>query len=206
MKCLLIEASGKWQSFAPLTEQMHRLRARQFLDRRRWRVRVEDGKEIDEFDALVPIYVVVVSGSGQLVGSLRLLRTTGPHMLADLFPETMGPAPVIRDPEVWESSRFCVDTEAARAYGPGGVNLATRLLLLGLFEMAETRGLRGIVSVFDLAMERILVRAGCHFERLGPEIILGRGLRTVAALFPVGADVSDVLRQGLVRRGQCVPA
>ncbi|MCA3561809.1 MAG: GNAT family N-acetyltransferase [Aestuariivirga sp.] len=139
-----------------MTEQMHRLRARQFLDRRGWRVRVEDGKEIDDFDALVPIYALLVSDGGRLVGSLRLLRTTGPHMLADLFPETMGTASVIRDPQVWESSRFCIDTEAARAYGPDGVNLATRLLLLGLFEMAETRGLHGIVSVFDLAMERIL--------------------------------------------------
>ena len=202
MNCWFVDSSGKTDAVAALIEQMHRLRARQFLDRRGWRVRVEDGKEVDGFDSLDPIYVLVVSNSGQLVASLRLLRTTGPHMLADVFPETMGAAPIIRDPRVWESSRFCVDTEAARAYGPDGVNLATRLLLLGLFEMADACRLDGIVSVFDVAMERILARAGCRFERLGPEVILDRGLRTVAARFAVGADVTEALRHGLVRRAR----
>ncbi len=156
--------------------------------------------EIDGFDALDPTYVVVVSNYGRLFASLRILPTTGPHMLADVFHETMGDAAVIRNPAIWESSRFCVDTEAVRAFGRDGVNEATRLLLLGLFETALERGCLAVVSVFDVAVERILKRVGCQFERLGPELVLDRGLRTVAARFSVNKDVIAALCQGVPAR------
>ncbi|QPH54793.1 acyl-homoserine-lactone synthase [Pontivivens ytuae] len=169
-----------------ILDQMFRLRARQFSTRRGWRVVVEDGKEIDPFDALIPIYVCVVIND-QLIASLRLLPTIGPYMQADVFPETMGPTALIRDPHIWESSRFVVDTEATRAFGEDGVNVATRALLVGLFQLAVALGLKNVVSVYDVFVERILRRAGCRFERLGP-VVRYDDLKTVAGLFEVSRE------------------
>jgi acyl homoserine lactone synthase len=105
-------------------------------------------------------------------------------MLADVFPETMGELPPIRHPLIWESSRFCVDTRAASAHAPNGVNKVTGELLVGLFETALRAAVINIVSVYDLYLERILQRSGCIFERLAPPSEYD-GLKTVAGLFEV---------------------
>lgn len=168
-----------------LFQQMFRLRAKAFRERRNWSVVVHNGLETDAFDNLGPIYLMCVEKSGRLLASLRLLRTTGPHMLADVFTEVADGA-VIRDPLVWESTRFCVDTEAAREHTAGGVNIVTAELLAGLFELAVKLGLRNIISVYDLYIERILRRSGCIFERYG-RIFAYDELATVAGLFEVSA-------------------
>jgi N-acyl-L-homoserine lactone synthetase len=78
--------------------QMYELRARQFAERRGWRVVVEDGLEKDRFDDMNPLYICVITDDRRLLASLRLLPTTGPHMLSDVFPEVMGDAGIIRHP------------------------------------------------------------------------------------------------------------
>ena len=163
-----------------LLEQMYRLRARTFFDRRRWRVSVHSGKEIDSFDELDPLYVLSVSPQGELMASLRLLQTTGPHMLADVFPETMSGAPIIRHPLIWESSRFCVNTDGA-GVTRAGISAATSEILLALFEVAQRNAILNVVTVYDLLVERVVRRAGCPFDRLG-EPFEYDGLKTVAAV------------------------
>ncbi|MCW3784781.1 acyl-homoserine-lactone synthase [Defluviimonas sp. CAU 1641] len=171
-----------------LIDQMHQLRARSFHDRRGWRVTVQDGREIDAFDDLDPLYVLVSDGAGRLAASLRLLPTTGPYMMSEVFPEVLGPQGVIRHPQIWESSRFCVDTEVARDFGTDSVNRVTRMLLAGMFRTAFEAGMINIVSVYDVYVERILKRAGCTFERLGPVVTYDKGLRTTSGLFEVSAE------------------
>jgi acyl homoserine lactone synthase len=167
---------------------MYALRAKQFSQRRGWRVSVANGMEIDPFDEMNPLYVCVVSDDEQLLASLRLLPTTGPHMLSDVFPEVMGNAGIVRNPLVWESSRFCVDTEAVRQFGPNGINDVTRELLTGLFQTAYDAGMENVISVYDVFVERILKRAGCLFERVGP-VVKYDDLKTVGGLFEVSEEV-----------------
>jgi len=180
--------------YPALFDQMFRLRARAFAERRKWRVAVSGGREVDHFDDLDPLYVMVVNQQGKLLASLRVLPTTGPHMLADVFPETMGELPPIRHPLIWESSRFCVDTEAANAYSPKGVNKVTGELLAGLFETALHASIINVVSVYDLYLERILRSAGCRFDRLAPPCEYD-GLKTVAGLFEVTPAAIQGIRE-----------
>ena len=174
---------------ASLLDQMHVLRAKQFKDRRGWRVVVDNGREKDHFDDIGCLYIIVSDGMGAHLASLRLLPTLGPHMLSDVFPEVMGHNLVIRHPLIWESSRFCVDTSAVPDHTPGGVNLVTRELLRGLFETAWNAGIINVVSVYDIFVERILKRAGCTFERIGEVVQYDEGLKTTAGLFEVSEDV-----------------
>ncbi len=178
-------------AFEDVFDQMFKLRARAFYERRKWSVEVSEGMETDDFDALNPLYLMVVE-DGKLLASLRLLPTTGPHMLADIFPETMGEKAVLRHPLIWESTRFCVDTKAIEEHGANGVNWATSELLIGLFTVALEVGLQNVVSVYDLYMERIMRRAGLKFDRLGDPFEYD-GLKTVAGVFEVSQEVVDRL-------------
>lgn len=182
------------RTHSALLEQMFRQRKASFLDRRNWRVSVEGDLEKDRFDDLDPLYVINADDDGRVLGSLRLLPTTGPHMLADVFPEVMGGAPILRHPSIWESSRFNVDTRAGGGFGDRQVNRATGELLAGLFELAERIGLERIVSVYDVAVHRVLKRAGCVITPIG-ETIHPDGLPTVAGSFAVGPEVSAELRR-----------
>ena len=171
---LLTAHYGELKKRPEILEQMYSLRARQFSQRRGWRVVVKDGLEIDIFDDLNPLYICVLDPAGRLIASL------------------MGDAVVVRHPLIWESSRFCVDTEAARQFGSDGINIVTRKILAGLFQTALDAGMQNVISVYDVFVERILKRSGCEFERLGP-VVKYDDLKTVGGLFQVSRDVIDAI-------------
>lgn len=155
-------------------DQMFRLRKRTFLDRLKWDVGTFGHYEIDEYDMRKPLYVLAMDDAGERVlGSLRLLPTTGPNMLADTFYELLPDGKPIRSPLVWESSRYCVDTEAANSLGAKGLSYTTAELLLALCEVGMDAGLEFIVTVIDLRMERILRRLQCMGDRIGEPRVYG---------------------------------
>jgi hypothetical protein len=72
--------------YPELIDEMFRMRAEVFSGRLGWDVSVENGREIDRFDAEDPLYLLSLNEqSGQLRGAVRLLPTTGPNMLRDVF-------------------------------------------------------------------------------------------------------------------------
>ena len=78
---------GSVASFFPKEmDAMFRNRAETFSDRLGWEVVVKDGYERDRFDDTNPLYLVSVDpDTEEYWGSLRLLPTTGPNMLRDVF-------------------------------------------------------------------------------------------------------------------------
>ncbi len=163
----LIQAHEK-HLFPELIDQMFQLRARQFNDRLGWKVKVSGGHERDGFDDLNPLYVVSVDTTEKVVGTFRLLQTTGPTMLSDVFSELVPDGLIVRSPIIWESTRFCVDTELAKEKAESGLNLVTGELLSALLEIGVAAGLSHIVTVIDVRMERILRRSKCPIDRLAP--------------------------------------
>ena len=173
-----------------IIDKMFRLRAKVFNDRLGWDVKVSNHREMDQFDELNPLYVVETDEHRNVLASLRLLPTTGPHMLSDVFSELMEPEDIIRSPRVLESSRFAVDTELL-GHLPNGLSTVTGKLLCALLETARAAGVDFVISVYDVRMERI--RAGCGFERLCQPRRIGDVL-TVAGLCETAAAVTDEIR------------
>src|SRR5690606_26062619 len=93
-------------------DQMLRIRAVQFSARRGWHVSVSNGKEEDVFDTESTTYVCVVVGD-KLIASLRLIPTDQPYMLEMVFPELLHGSAPLKNPAIFESSRFCVNTKVA---------------------------------------------------------------------------------------------
>jgi acyl homoserine lactone synthase len=114
-------------------------------------------------------------------------------MLNDVFTELLPEGKPIRSGLMWESSRFSVDNVSMAQRTENRLNRVTGELLIGIFEVAGRAGLEFIVSVYDAMMARVLNRAGCHAEPLGPAVRIGRAL-SYAGLFEVGPDMMTNLR------------
>src|SRR5580698_11546607 len=151
----LIEGS-RASLFPKEMDAMFRNRAITFSERLGWDVTVKDGYERDEFDDANPLYLVSVDpNTNAYWGSLRLLPTTGPNMLRDVFPCLLGQDEFIESATIWESSRICaIAADGQPERSKNGVNLALGELLAGIGEVAIIAGLTQVVSVFDARVFR----------------------------------------------------
>ena len=133
---------GSYASFFPREiDAMFRNRAENFAERLGWEVVVKDGYERDMFDDANPLYLVSVDpDTEEYWGSLRLLPTTGPNMLRDVFPQLLD-GDTVESATIWESSRIC--TAGARGRLEQSKNIARVLseLILGIGEVAVAAGL-----------------------------------------------------------------
>jgi N-acyl-L-homoserine lactone synthetase len=184
------------QEHAHLIDQMFRLRGRVFGDRLKWDVKLTDGKERDRYDDLGPVYIIDTDEAARQVrGSLRLLPTTGPTVLADFFADTMPDAARLSAPSIWECTRFCIDEEIV-GKGRREQIVASGALIAGLGEIAIRSGIESILGNFDATMLRLYRRIGCDVEVLGTT---GRyGDPVYLGLFPVS---ETILRQVKSRLG-----
>ena len=176
-----------------LLTAIHRLRYRVFKDRLDWEVSVSGGMELDHYDILSPTYLALIDGRGDLLGSVRLLPTTGPNMLADTFSVLLAGRPAPKSSTIWETSRFCIDTERADSVTGCGLRRATPALLAGMGEWAIAHGLSSYVTVTDLIVERIVRRSGCHIERIGEPMQIGK-TRAVVCSMPISQQSLDSIR------------
>ncbi|WP_315733680.1 MULTISPECIES: acyl-homoserine-lactone synthase [unclassified Bradyrhizobium] len=175
--------------------QMHRLRKAVFKDRLGWDVIVSGELEVDEYDALRPRYLLSMDRHGILNGCVRLLPTTGPNMLRDIFASLVTKAAVPRGERVWEASRFAVSGNTGGTQS--GISQATYDLLIGVLKFSLSNGINTIACVVDVRMERVLRRAGWRLERLGPARRVGNTIAMAGQL-----DVStQILRQLEARVG-----
>jgi acyl homoserine lactone synthase len=172
-------------NFPELIDEMHRLRKQVFHDRLGWEVPVKGNWEIDEFDDEDPLYLLSVNDAGALQASLRLLPTTGPNMLRDVFSEITRDCGPVENPQVWESSRFCVRISGERDQREtASISKATVELIAGMGEVGLLAGLNHIVTVYDAFLRRIIRQTGCSESLVGQPVRFGR-VQTYAGLFDI---------------------
>lgn len=144
-----------------IIKDMFRLRKRVFADRLGWDVQVSQGMERDRFDNLDPAHVISVDDEGHVVGCMRLLQTTGPHMLSDVFGSLLDGEPPLRSSACWEATRFCIDTERLTSgRARNSISYVTSEIMIGAFEFAMSAGVKDAVAVIDPVMDRVLRRSG----------------------------------------------
>lgn len=142
---------------------MHRMRKRVFKDRMGWDVNITaGGLEVDQFDIDDSVYLLSLNQQGQVIGNWRLLPTTGPTMVRDIWPQFLETLPMPSRPDVWETSRFAVDSPAGNTEeGLAQVNHATRELFVGLTELCLMCGIKQIFTFYDMRIARLLKRIDC---------------------------------------------
>lgn len=179
-----------------ILDEVFKLRARVFSDRLGWDVKVKDGREVDEFDFLSPAHVVSINQEGDVVGAMRLLQTTGPHMLSDVFYQILDGEPPLRSTTVWEATRFCIDlTRLSRKDDTSLVSRTTSEIMIGSFEFAMGAGVTDAVAVIDPVMNRLMKKSGnAPYDYIGSTKQMGK-VKAMAALMDCSAERIASLRE-----------
>ncbi len=201
---IVIDAQNR-HLFEDVLDDMYRLRARVFSDRLGWEVSIENGREIDRFDRLDPLYLVGLDDEGEVVSCVRLLQTTGPHMLADVFSAILeGEAP-LRSSRIWESTRFCVDTaRLSREDASTTVSRATCELMVATLETCRDAGISDIITVIDPVMNRVLKRSdNAPYDYVGTVKPMGK-VSALAALLDCTDERIDRVRNFAALHGNVV--
>ncbi len=150
--------------------QIFRLRHETFKERLGWGVVSKNDLERDEFDKLSTTIHLAEFEQDKCVSCCRLMPTTGPNMVSDVFDFLLDDEPVPCRYKTWEISRFAVAKDQVSSTI---ISNRTSALLCGLLEFGLATGLRSFVAVVDVRMERIIRMAGWPLKRLCPPQKLG---------------------------------
>lgn len=145
--------------------QMHHDRKRVFVDRLGWSLASRSSwLEVDDFDNDSAVYLLARDpATGRHMASVRLLPTTGPHMLSSLFPNLCA-CGVPAGEDCWEISRFL--TCPPEVEGTSVVRLH-RLLAIGLIEFALMKSISRYTLVTEAHRVPALLSIGWLVMPLG---------------------------------------
>lgn len=102
------------REFAGQIDDMHQMRYRIVVDDWGWDIPgIAPGYDKDQFDTADTVYVLVLDEAGRVAASARLNPTSGPHMMRELFADYCDLQPFPVGADVWECSRFVIDTDRA---------------------------------------------------------------------------------------------
>lgn len=136
-------------------ENMVHARANIFHKRMNWDVVVEREREEDDYDREHnPLYIVAERPDGSHVTSMRLLPTTGPTMLRDIFYKFFPGCPDIYASNIWEATRYCA------TFKKGDSLAYTGELFVRLSEICLGSGIDIVTGVFFNPMLRVLNKSG----------------------------------------------
>jgi acyl homoserine lactone synthase len=162
-------------------QAIYRLRHAVFHDRLGWDVTSDHGMEHDEFDQANPIYALARGAHDEIEGCTRMLPTTGPYMLKDVFPELLAGRPAPQQRDVWEISRFALAEGKSDSSGCGMGSIPMGMVAAAA-RFARANGICRYVFATTVFLERMLRHCGLHIERLGPSMRIGSVMSVACTL------------------------
>lgn len=151
-----------------LADAHFRFRKALFVDTLGWTLRVEDGRERDQFDTEAATYCGLFERD-RLIGGFRAVRTDHDYLARSVFPQLAALRDFPQRPDVWEISRFGVL--------PGEQRLAAKINYSLMFQFARRRAATSLVAIVDLTYERFLKVLGIRTRRYGPPQAIGTNAR-----------------------------
>jgi acyl homoserine lactone synthase len=142
-----------------------------------WSLPCEKGIEHDQFDGPDTVYVVARDVTGSICGCARLLPTTAPYLLANVFPQLLGAMAAPRNAQVWELSRFSTHVIGSSRGPLRREEARSRFcaLLAAVIRTVAERGATRLITFTAVGIERILRSIGLHAHRVGtPQLIAGQ--------------------------------
>jgi len=176
-------------------DDMHKLRARVFRERKKWDLPLINGMEIDRYDALNPYYMIInrYAGQSSVCGCWRILPTTGPNMLAHTFPELLHGQSAPCSESVWELSRFAIEAPNDNLFG---FSHGTTQAIHAIVNFAIRHEVKQFVTVTSVGVEKMLIRLGLDISRFGPALQVGAE-RVVALRIDLNDRTMVILERAL---------
>ncbi|EAR21394.1 Autoinducer synthesis protein [Nitrococcus mobilis Nb-231] len=145
---------------------MYRFRHQIFKERLGWQIPSRGSLEWDSYDELDPVYGAYYR-RGAIIGAFRLLPTTGPYMLRDIFAELLRGEPPPCAADVWELSRFAVTPVCGDSRAQLTCSEDMFEVLRACYDFSCSNGIRQLVLVTSVAVERMLRGVRVPLVRLG---------------------------------------
>ena len=189
-------------------EQAWKLRHEVFVEEKKWMaLDTPNGREMDQFDDERSLHMLAWDGD-QLVGYQRMLPTTRPYLLSEIYPELCeGELPC--DSQTWEWTRYAVKKEF-RARGRMLSPIANHLLS-AIVEWGMQTGVSSIVIEMNpLWMLRLVqlrfrvVPLGICKEMEGEEVLAVQAHfddRTLDKLQSLRGDSDSSIHQTIQKTG-----
>lgn len=173
---------------------MFEARKRVFVDLLGWDLPVlADRFEIDQFDDEHARYLILADTGQNHLASARLLPTTRPHILGDLF-AGLCDAPPPAGPDTWEITRFCLD----RNLRAPERRRWRDALVLALAHYALERGITTYTGVAERGWLEQILAFGWRAEALGRPRVINN--MTIGALrIEISAETPALLARGGIR-------
>ena len=191
-------------------DEHHRIRHRIYVEELHWRGLTPraDKREYDQFDTDQTVYLLGVE-NGRVVGGLRLVPTTGPHLIGDVFSRFASERGVVRRPDVAEWTRIFAVPE--RREETSGAKVASTVIA-SMIDYGLQEGLSGISVVMNTFWLPKFLKYGWRVRPLGlPDVHDDEWL--IAVLIDVSAEALVGIRSAcglehrsaIVRRGPIRP-
>ncbi|HTO40977.1 MAG TPA: acyl-homoserine-lactone synthase [Rhizomicrobium sp.] len=169
-------------AFNDQLEEMYRQRHQVYVEKRGWKALARpDKREIDQFDNEDAVYLMKISDAGKVQGAVRLIQTTKPHLMRDVFSHIVTLAPVPDDPKIFEMTRCYVSDDIG---GKQEKAQAAGEVMAAMEEYGLARGITDYSVVSDLYFVPFMTVIGDGVKSLGVPYEYGEGT-CVAMSFPV---------------------
>ena len=133
-----------------------------------------------------------------MCGCIRLLNCADAYMLPTIFPTALAGERAPRSSDVWELTRLAIDAQRAPRMN-NGVSELTCVIFREVHAFAQAHGIRELVAVVSLPVERIFRRLGLPIERLGHRQAVDLGaVRGVGIRFHLDERFAQAVSQPLL--------
>jgi acyl-homoserine lactone synthase len=171
--------------YSDVLEDYFKLRHQIYVVERKWmELERPDKREIDQFDTEATVYLLALDGKNRtIVSGMRLVPTSSPTLLSELFPQLAMNGPVCR-PDVFELSRIFVVPSRRGEHGGPRIEAAIQAAAM---EYGLSIGLSAFTIVLETWWLPRLLDQGWHARPLGLPIDIN-GLSTVAVMVEVNDE------------------
>lgn len=159
----------------------HRIRHEIYVKERRWaNLDHPDGLERDQFDNDDAVYVLAID-RGRVVGGSRLIQTTKPHLLSEVFSHLAEIRGLPRGPDIYEWTRMFVVKERREGRNMGRT---AGMVMCGLLEYCLADGVVALTALVEMWWLPRFHDMGWTVKPLGmPELVNEEW--SVAVLMPI---------------------
>ena len=165
---------------------MLRLRYREFRARQSYDIPTFKDMEYDAYDTPAAVYVVWRDEEGVVRGCSRMAPTDRAYMIKDLWPSIITAFPLPGEADIWESSRFCIDSAF-----PAALRQRIKLeILQAKIEYALAVRIRGMIGVMPpLIWRAVFINSGWPVDHIGSVTVLPDGEKVVAGWIHVNPGI-----------------
>lgn len=178
--------------FGDILPSILRLRHHGFKERQNYDVPSYNGMEFDDYDTPATTYLAWRDENNVVRGCARLVPTSMPYMIENLWPEIVGDNPLPKTPEVWEASRMCIDKAM-----PVAVRRRIHAeIVCALQEFGIENDIDWMIGVMTLPIWRsVFVNVGWPIEFLGPPIELNDRESILGGKMKISRSILQAVRQ-----------